>query len=192
MRNLFYALTASIIALSLMMSCGSKKTGTDQVPAPKKVLVAYFSATGTTKGIAEEIAKNTDGDLYEITPARPYTAADLDWTDSTSRSSREMHNPDFRPEITDSLPDMAGYDVVFLGFPIWWGVAPTAVNTFIEKTDLSGKPVVVFATSGGSPVKPAVDSLRARYPNINWSDDAKIINNASDAGIDKWKERFGL
>ena len=116
----------------------------------KKVLIAYFSATGTTKKVAENLAKATGGDLYEIKPLQPYTREDLDWTNDKSRSSVEMKNKKYRPKIVDDNFSVSEYDTVFLGFPIWWSVAPTVVNTFLEKHDFSNKTIILFATSGGS------------------------------------------
>ena len=115
-----------------------------------KKLVAYFSASGTTKKAAERLAKATGADLFEIKPKVPYSSADLNWMDKKSRSSVEMSDPSSRPEIAEKIPNLADYDTVFLGFPIWWYVAPTIVNTFLESCDLTGKTVVPFATSGGS------------------------------------------
>ena len=115
-----------------------------------KKLVAYFSASGVTKNAAERLAKAVGADLFEIKPQVPYTNADLDWMNKKSRSSVEMSNPDSRPAIAETFPNMQDYDTVFVGFPIWWYVAPTIVNTFLESCDLTGKTVVPFATSGGS------------------------------------------
>ena len=115
-----------------------------------KKLVAYFSASGTTKKTAELLAEAAGADLYEITPKVAYTKADLNWMDKKSRSSVEMNDKKFRPEIEDKDANIAEYDEIILGFPIWWYVAPTIVNTFLEKFDFSGKKVVLFATSGGS------------------------------------------
>ena len=115
-----------------------------------KKLVAYFSASGTTKEAAERLAKAAGADLFEIRPAIPYTSADLNWMDKKSRSSVEMNDPDSRPEIAETMPNMADYDTVFIGFPIWWYVAPHIIHTFLESYDFSGKTLVPFATSGGS------------------------------------------
>ena len=115
-----------------------------------KKLVAYFSASGTTKEAAERLAKAAGADLFEIKPTIPYTSADLNWMDKESRSSVEMNDPDSRPEIAETMPNMADYDTVFIGFPIWWYVAPHIIHTFVESYDFSGKTLVPFATSGGS------------------------------------------
>ena len=115
-----------------------------------KKLVAYFSASGVTAQVAGKLAEAVGADLFEIAPKVPYTKADLDWMDARSRSTVEMKDPGSRPELAAALPDAADYDTVYVGFPIWWYVAPTIVNTFLESIDLSGKTVVPFATSGGS------------------------------------------
>ncbi|MCH5238371.1 MAG: NAD(P)H-dependent oxidoreductase, partial [Muribaculaceae bacterium] len=112
-----------------------------------KILVAYFSATGTTKHVAEELAEIMKATLFEIKPETPYTSADLDWRDDNSRSSVEMHDATSRPAIKDTVKDIEKYDVVFIGYPIWWYVAPTIINTFLESYDFAGKKIVLFATS---------------------------------------------
>ena len=136
----------------------------------KHVLVAYFSATGTTKEAATQLAKAENADLYEIVPEKPYTSADLDWNDDNSRSSVEMKNLKSRPAIKGKVDNMAQYDTVYVGFPIWWYTAPTIINTFVESNDLKGKTVITFATSGGSTVAKATKDLKAAYPDINWKE----------------------
>jgi flavodoxin len=126
----------------------------------KKTLVAYFSCSGVTRSVAETLAEMTGADFYEIEPEVPYTTADLNWMDRNSRSTREMKDPSSRPAIKGNVPDMSGYDVVFLGFPIWWYVAPTIINTFLESCDFSGKTIVLFATSGGSGFGRTVEMLK--------------------------------
>ena len=115
-----------------------------------KKLVAYFSATGTTEQVAKRLAEAIQADVFEIQPVEKYSAPDLDWNDKESRSTREMHDKSFRPAIADKVENMEQYDVLYLGFPIWWFVAPTIINTFLEGYDLSGKTIVPFATSLGS------------------------------------------
>ena len=124
-----------------------------------KKLVAYFSASGVTKNAAEKLAEAAQADLYEIQPEVPYTEEDLNWLDGNSRSSKEMKNKSFRPSLKDQDADIDAYDVIFLGFPIWWYVAPTIVNTFLEAYDFSGKTIVLFATSGGSGFGKTVSEL---------------------------------
>ncbi len=135
-----------------------------------KNLVAYFSASGVTAEVAKNLAKAAGADLYEIKPVEPYTDADLNWMDRNSRSSVEMRDKSFRPEIEDSDAHIEKYDTIYLGFPIWWYVAPTIINTFLENYDFSNKKIILFATSGGSGFGGTVENLR---PSV--SDNTKII-----------------
>ena len=144
-----------------------------------KKLVAYFSASGTTKKTAELLAEAAGADLYEITPKVAYTKADLNWMDKKSRSSVEMNDKKCRPEIEDKDANIAEYDEIILGFPIWWYVAPTIVNTFLEKFDFSGKKVVLFATSGGSGFGNTVKELQPSAPNTEIVE-GKILNSKSE------------
>lgn len=130
-----------------------------------KKLVAYFSASGTTARVAENLAAAAGADLYEIKPAVPYSKADLNWMDKQSRSSVEMRDKSSRPALADTDADIAAYDTIFIGFPIWWYIAPTIINTFLEAYDFSGRKVVLFATSGGSGFGKAVASLQPSAPN---------------------------
>lgn len=155
----------------------------------RKILVAYFSASGVTKGVAQRLAKVVGADLFEIRPAVPYTQADLNWTDKKSRSSVEINDPLSRPEIAEMLPNMADYDTVFVGYPIWWYVAPHIINTFVESYDLSGKTLVAFATSGGSGIGKTVEELKKLYPDANWKD-GKLLNNISDKELVDWASKF--
>lgn len=150
-----------------------------------KKLVAYFSASGVTKSAAEHLAKAAGADLFEIKPAAPYTRADLDWTNKKSRSSVEMNNPDSRPEIVERLSNMEDYDTVFIGFPIWWYVAPTIINTFVESYDFSGKTIVPFATSGGSGMGKTVEVLKSLCPGANW-ENGKMLNRVSARELESW------
>ena len=133
-----------------------------------KTLVAYFSAGGTTARAARALAQAAGADLFEIRPAQPYTAADLDWMDKQSRSSVEMNDSNARPAVADRVENMAEYDTVFVGYPIWWYTAPRIVNTFLESYDFSGKTVIPFATSGGSGVEKSAEDLKKRYPGLTW------------------------
>lgn len=141
-----------------------------------KTLVAYFSASGVTEKVAEMIAEVSGSDLYEIAPKVPYTTADLNWMDKKSRSSVEMNDKKFRPEVEDKDAHIAEYDEIILGFPIWWYVAPTIVNTFLEKYDFSGKKIVLFATSGGSGFGNTVKELQPSAPNAEFVE-GKILNS---------------
>lgn len=140
-----------------------------------KTLVVYFSATSTTKAAAQRLAKEFNADLYEITPEVHYTAADLNWRDKNSRSTIEMKDKSSRPAIKGHCDNIADYDVVWIGFPIWWYTAPTIVNTFIEAHDLSGKTLNVFATSGSSDVKGSYDDLKKAYPQYTWGEN-RLMN----------------
>ena len=150
-----------------------------------KKLVVYFSASGTTRKIAEMIAKAAESDLYEITPRKPYSKADLNWMDKKSRSSVEMSDKKFRPEITDTDAQIDGYDEIILGFPIWWYVAPTIINTFLESYDFSGKKIVLFATSGGSGFGNTLSELKPSAPNAMMVE-GKILNNVSKQDVENW------
>lgn len=150
-----------------------------------KKLVAYFSASGVTKAAAERLAKAAGADLFEIKPAVPYTRADLDWTNKKSRSSVEMNDQTSRPEIAETLSHMENYDTVFIGFPIWWYVAPTIINTFVESYDFSGKTIVPFATSGGSSMGKSVEVLKTLCPTANW-EKGKMLNRVSDQELTTW------
>ena len=144
-----------------------------------KTLVAYFSATGTTEGVARQLANELGADLYEIEPAVPYTSADLDWNNKQSRSSIEMQDRSSRPAIGTKVENMAQYDRVLIGFPIWWYTCPTIINTFIESYDLSGKILVPFATSGGSTPRQATSDLRKAYPNYRF-EEGRLLNRRAD------------
>lgn len=156
-----------------------------------KILVAYFSATGTTARAAEKLADVTGGELYAITPAESYTSADLDWNDKQSRSSVEMNDPKSRPAIKGRKENIADYDVVFIGYPIWWDLAPRVINTFIESHDLTGKTVIPFATSGGSTLAGSAAALKKAYPALNWKE-GRLLNRADEKTIWEWIENLGF
>ena len=145
-----------------------------------KALIAYFSATGTTAGVAKRMAEATGADLFEIRPQTPYTEADLDWTNKRSRSTVEMNDASSRPAVAGELPDLSGYDTVLLGFPVWWYVEPRIIDTFLDGTDIDGKRIVHFATSGGSDVAKCVDHMRKLHPEAEW-EKGKLLNSG-DAG----------
>ncbi len=144
-----------------------------------KILIAYFSASGVTERAAREIAAAVGGDLYEIRPAQPYTHADLDWTNQSSRSTVEMKDPASRPAIDGRVEDMAAYDTVFIGFPIWWYVEPRIVDTFLESYDFAGKTLIPFATSGGSGIAGAEKSLRQHCPAAAWKSGRLVRGDAA-------------
>mgnify|MGYP002792046987 CR=1 FL=1 len=151
-----------------------------------KILIAYFSASGVTARTAKEMAKAAGADLYEICPAEPYTAADLNWMDQKSRSTLEMNDPACRPAIAAPAADLDQYDTVYVGFPIWWYVAPTIINTFLESYDFSGKTVIPFATSGGSGMGKTEAVLHALCPDsVNWKS-GKMLNGYDRAQMEAW------
>ena len=153
-----------------------------------KTFVAYFSASGVTAKVAKNLAQATGADLYEIQPAVPYTSADLNWMDKNSRSSVEMNNRSFRPELKGHDAPVAEYDTIFLGFPIWWGVAPTIVNTFLEAYDFSNKTIVPFATSGGSGFGRTADALAPSCPGATLKGGKLLPSNSSAEALKKWAE----
>ena len=145
-----------------------------------KVLVTYFSASGVTEKTANKLAKEVDGDVFEIEPKEKYTSADLNWMDKKSRSSVEMNDPASRPEIAKQVENMDMYDTVLVGFPIWWYVEPKIIDTFLDSYDFSGKTVIPFATSGGSGIENVEKNLQKEYPNINWGK-GKLLNGSVKA-----------
>ena len=173
-----------MIALAVLTCCGTAQDKKDNVAnansatakeqektqneTTMKALVTYFSASGVTRNAAKQVADIIGADLFEITPEQLYTDADLDWRDKQSRSTIEMQDKSSRPAINGRCENIAQYDTVWIGFPVWWYIAPTIVNTFIEAHDLSGKTLNVFATSGGSPVEPCTAELQKTYPQYTW------------------------
>jgi len=151
-----------------------------------KTLVAYFSAGGVTAKLAQRLASAIGADLYEIKPETPYTKADLDWTDKTSRSTIEMKDRSFRPPIAGGVEHMERYDTLYIGFPIWWYVAPTIVNTFLESCDLAGKTIIPFATSGGSGMGNTNAELRASCPGATLKEGRRFPANTSEGELKAW------
>ena len=154
-----------------------------------KKLVAYFSASGVTKSTAETLAKEIGADLFEIEPKETYTKADLDWTNSSSRSTVEMKNKSFRPEMVKKTLDLSEYDTIFVGFPIWWYVAPTIINTFGESYNFSGKTIVPFATSGGSGMGKTAEELIPSFKGAKVVE-GKVVNRMSSAELKAFAEKF--
>ena len=155
----------------------------------EKRLVVYFSASGTTRKVAEMIASAADADMYEIVPKQPYSKADLNWMDKKSRSSVEMSDKNYRPEITDTDAHIGMYDEIILGFTIWWYVAPTIINTFLENYDFSGKKIVLFATSGGSGFGNTVRELKPSAPNAVFVE-GKVFGKNTKQEIAEWVKRM--
>ena len=155
-------------------------------------LVAYFSASGTTAKAAKALAKAAGAELYEIKPAVPYTRADLNWMDRGSRSSVEMNDKNSRPALADTDAPIDGHNVIFLGFPIWWYVAPTIINTFLESYDFTGKTVVLFATSGGSGLGKSAAGLRPSAPGARIVDGRLLNGRLSKNELKSWAEKMSL
>ena len=177
MKRIALIIAACCLILTACAQNHNKTTHTTETKENKemKTLIVYFSATGNTKAAAQKLAEEHNADLYEITPEVPYTAADLDWRDKTSRSTIEMQDKTSRPAIKGRCENIADYDTVWIGFPIWWYTAPTIVNTFIEAHDLSGKTLNVFATSGSSDVKGSYNDLKKTYPQYKWGE-SRLMN----------------
>ncbi len=166
----------------------AENTSAEDDIAHSGVLVAYFSATGTTKGVAEKIAAVTGGDLYEIVPAEPYSDADLNWNDSESRSTKEQNDKNVRPEIGSEEISLAGYTTVYLGFPIWWGEEPRILDTFVEKYSFDGITVIPFCTSGGSGIGRSGPNMEALAGSGNWLDGERFGGNVSETELQSWIE----
>lgn len=189
MRLLIAILTAAMTFCLAACAQGNQKQESNKMN--KKAVVVYFSATGTTKAVAEKIASVAHADIIAIEPEQPYTSADLDWNDKQSRSSVEMNNPGSRPAINNQRNSLDNYDVVFIGYPIWWDLAPRVVNTFIESTNLTDKTVIPFATSGGSGINNSVAQLKALYPALDWRE-GKLLNSISGKTVSDWVESLNL
>ncbi|QCU01275.1 flavodoxin [Blautia sp. SC05B48] len=158
----------------------------------KKILVAYFSASGVTAKAAWKLSEAIEADLHEIKPEVPYSSADLNWMDKKSRSSVEMNDPSSRPTIAEKLADMEKYDVVFVGFPIWWYVAPTIINTFLESYDFSGKTIIPFATSGGSGMGKTNEKLEPSCPGATLLQGKLLNGNLSEYSLKNWVKNLNL
>ncbi len=170
----------------------------DETPAESeddsgnKILIAYFSATNTTEGIANHLDAILDADLYAIVPETPYTSDDLNYNDSSSRSSQEMGDPDARPAISGGVENMEQYDVIFLGYPIWWGEAPRIINTFLESYDLSGKTIAPFCTSASSPLGSSAENLQELTESVTWLEGRRFGGGASNSDVQSWVDSLNL
>ena len=155
-----------------------------------KALVAYFSASGVTANVAERMATSIGADLYEIKPEQPYTSDDLNWQNRESRSSVEMKDKSSRPAIGNKVDDMEQYQIVFVGFPIWWYREPSIIDTFIEAYDFAGKTIVTFATSGGSGLGESTSNIQELAPETNVIDGKKFAGSVSETELKNWAERY--
>lgn len=165
---------------------------TDTEAEGTKVLVVYFSATNTTEGVAEHIANGLNADIYEIVPEDPYTDADLNYNDNNSRTTIEMNDPNARPAISGSVENMEQYDIIFVGYPIWWGEAPRIVSTFMESYDFSGKTIVPFCTSGGSGIGSSASNLEQLTSGATWLDGRRLNGSDSQDTVMEWVNSLGL
>ena len=154
--------------------------------AGKDTIVIYFSATGTTKGVAERIASVADADIFELIPAEPYSDADLDWHDEKSRTTVEMNDSDVRPAISNDTVDLSGYSTVYIGYPIWWGDAPRMMSTFVEAHDFDGKTVIPFCTSGSSPIGRSGSNLASQAGSGNWLSGGRLESSISEEELKDW------
>lgn len=177
--------TLTVVCALCFTACAQKKTNMET----SKVLVTYFSATGTTAKVARNIADVSGGELFEIMPQNPYTDADLNWNNKQSRSSIEMGDATSRPALRNKKENISDYDIIFIGYPIWWNLAPRIINTFIEEHDLNGKVIIPFATSGGSGISNSVSALKKAYPSLNWKE-GKLLNRANRNVIREWTIQF--
>jgi flavodoxin len=183
------------VILQRYMTLGIQAPAEQQPTTPADgatVLVAYFSATNNTRPLAEYIAEAAGAELYEITPAVPYTSADLNYNDSSTRATVEQNDASARPAISGSVENMADYDVVFIGYPIWWGQAPRIISTFLESYDLSGKTIIPFCTSGSSGIGSSATNLHSLAPNANWLAGQRFSSGTSRDTMANWVNSLGL
>lgn len=202
-------LLALFLALSLTLglaACGStpapeaNNTASDSAPSESTpqteasggVLVAYFSATGNTEGVAQQLAGLLSADLYAITPAEPYTEADLDYTNPNSRSQVEGSDPDARPALAGEALDLTGYDTIFLGYPIWNGQAPKLLSTFLETYDCTGKTIVPFCTSGSSGIGASATDLHGLAPSTSWLSGRRFSGSVTASELAEWVSELSL
>lgn len=192
------ALILAICIAAVFSGCGSKpgpassaqgkvseSMNTEAEKQESKILVAFFSCTGNTEAVAEKISELSGGVLYEITPSEPYSSADINYSDTDCRANREMNDAAARPQIAGNDIDISRYDVVFIGFPIWWGTMPRIINTFVEKYDFSEKTVIPFCTSGGSGISKAVSDLKAAMSNADIKEGLRA-SGAADQALENW------
>ncbi|WP_242836388.1 flavodoxin [Ruminococcus sp. FC2018] len=171
---------------SVSDSSKTPESNTDNSSSSKDTIVVYFSATGTTKGVAEKIAEVTGGDIYEIVPQEKYTAEDLNWHDDKSRTTIEMNDTGARPKINGELPDLSGYKTVYIGYPIWWGDAPRIMSTFVESVKLDGKTVIPFCTSGSSPIGNSGKNLEKQAGQGSWLSGGRLDGGISKEKLTEW------
>ena len=183
--------SSSVASSEAASSAAASSEATSTVTTTGKTLVVYFSATGNTKAVAEEITRLTGADLYEIVPAVPYTDEDLNYNNNECRANQEMNNASARPAIGSEAMDVSSYDTVFIGYPIWWGTMPRIINTFLDTYDLSGKTVLPFCTSGSSGITQSVTDIRTAEPDADVRDGLRA-SGANDSSIENWIADNGI
>ena len=186
-------LTAILFALMLTLSCLPAAVTEAQPTKPNShILVVYFSATGTTKGVAEKLAEGLSADIYEIVPEEPYTDADLNYNDRKSRTSIETDDPACRPAIAGELPELKGYDTILIGYPIWWGDVPRIVSNFVEQVDLTDKTLAVFFTSGGSGLGSSMKHLEQQAGAGTWLEGKRFSARTTVEELKNWAASLGI
>ena len=183
---------ALLLSIFLLTVCIPFDVTEEAAEPSSHILVVYFSATGTTRGVAEKLAEGLSADLYEIVPVEPYTDADLNWNDRSSRTSVETDDPACRPAIAGELPDLTSWDTVFIGYPIWWGDVPRIVSNFVEQTDLTDKTLAVFFTSGSSGLGSSMKHLERQAGAGKWLAGKRFTSGATVDELVKWAESLGI
>ena len=185
-------LTALVTVLMLILSCVPFALAEEAAKPASHILIVYFSATGTTRGVAEKLAEGLSADLYEIVPEEPYTDADLNYGNRKSRATAEMDDPASRPAIAGELPDLAAYDTVFIGYPIWWGDVPRIVSNFVEQVDLTGKTLAVFFTSGNSGLGSSMKHLEEQAGAGTWLEGKRFTARTTADELTGWAAALGI
>ena len=186
MKKLF----ALMLCLCLLPACFAAHA--EETQTASHILVVYFSATGTTRGVAEKLAEGLKADVYEIVPAEPYTAADLNYNDRKSRTSIEMDDRTCRPEIAGELPDLTAYDTVLIGYPIWWGDTPRIVSNFVERVNLADKTLAVFFTSGSSGLGASMQHLEQQAGACTWLEGKRFTARTTVEELTAWAKSLGI
>lgn len=181
-----------VVILGIFISCSNEKADSSAKEGSKKILVVYFSATGNTKRIAQIIASDRNADIFEIVPESPYTTEDLNSKNPDSKVAKEKADKFIRPKIKNSIENFSQYDVVFLGYPIWWGEAPRIMNTFVESNDFNGKTVIPFVTSGNSEIGTSPNPLKEKTKGAAWKEGKRFSASSSEADVKKWIKKLGL
>ena len=193
MKRVLALLLTLILSVSSLLMAAAEENINPQIGEPTShILVVYFSATGTTKGVAEKLAEGLSADLYEIVPEEPYTDADLNYNNSKSRTSIESEDPNCRPAIAGELPDLTAYDTVFIGYPIWWGDTPRIVSNFVENVDLTDKTLAVFFTSGSSGLGNSMKHLERQSGAGTWLEGKRVTSRTTIEDLVSWAKGLGI